>query len=82
VGNRDLARAEPGNARLGLDLNELPFDSLREIGGGEHHLEFALEALRVDLRDLHLIQTFFDFVASHPRFRFRQQIAGWGHGHG
>src|ERR1700730_2579371 len=31
--NRDLAWTEAGDTRLGLDLNELPFDSLREIGG-------------------------------------------------
>ncbi len=33
VRNRDLARTKPGNARLGPDLGELTFDSLREVGG-------------------------------------------------
>src|SRR5207253_2922198 len=66
--NRHLAWAEAGDTRLGLDLNELPFDSLREIGGREHHFEFPLEPLRVGLRDLHLKQTFLDFC----RFPFRQ----------
>ena len=44
VRNRDLARAKAGDARLGLDLGELAFDPFGDVGGGQHHLEFALEA--------------------------------------
>ena len=58
VRNRDLARTEPFDARLGLHLGELAFDPRREVGGGKHHLEFALQTLRVGFRDFHFKETF------------------------
>ena len=70
--NRNLARTEARNARLGLDFGELAFDSLGKLGRGKHHLEFALEALRVCLRDLHLNKPFPLLRRLQPRYPCRR----------